>query len=70
MKSNIPQIKLGLVAVSRNCFPISLSERRRLAVAEECAKLNLPLTELKTVIEVESDALKRWMRHGRPDATL
>ncbi|MFT7053668.1 MAG: hypothetical protein ACJAU1_001225 [Psychromonas sp.] len=24
---NIPQVKLGRVAVSRGCFPISLSER-------------------------------------------
>ena len=27
--SNIPEVKLGLIAVSRDCFVISLSERRR-----------------------------------------
>ena len=27
--NNIPQVKLGLIAVSRDCFVISLSERRR-----------------------------------------
>ncbi|MCD7806245.1 MAG: L-fucose/L-arabinose isomerase family protein [Lachnospiraceae bacterium] len=31
---NIPKVKLGIVAVSRDCFPMSLSERRRKAVVE------------------------------------
>ena len=30
--SNIPQVKLGIIAVSRDCFIISLSERRRAAI--------------------------------------
>ena len=30
---NIPEVKLGLIAVSRDCFPIALSESRRAAVA-------------------------------------
>ena len=30
---NIPVVKLGLVAVSRDCFPITLSEKRRAAIA-------------------------------------
>lgn len=29
MMTNIPEIKLGLIAVSRDCFPVALSERRR-----------------------------------------
>ena len=33
MFNNIPEVKLGLIAVSRDCFVISLSERRRAAVA-------------------------------------
>ena len=33
MMDNIPVIKLGLVAVSRDCFPIALSEKRRAAIA-------------------------------------
>ena len=33
MKStNIPEVKLGIVAVSRDCFPIQLSEKRRAAI--------------------------------------
>ncbi len=31
---NIPQIKIGIVSVSRDCFPMSLSETRRKAVVE------------------------------------
>ena len=32
MFQNIPEVKLGLVAVSRDCFPIELSIRRRAAI--------------------------------------
>ena len=31
---NIPDIKLGLISVSRDCFPVELSEKRRTAVAK------------------------------------
>ena len=27
--TNIPQVKLGIIAVSRDCFPIALSTQRR-----------------------------------------
>ncbi len=30
--NNIPVVKLGIVAVSRDCFPIVLSEKRRAAI--------------------------------------
>ena len=37
MKStNIPEVKLGIVAVSRDCFPIQLSEKRRAAIVAAC----------------------------------
>ena len=29
--TNIPEVKLGLVAVSRDCFPVALSVERRVA---------------------------------------
>ncbi|MBR1864736.1 MAG: L-fucose/L-arabinose isomerase family protein [Ruminococcus sp.] len=52
---NIPEIKLGLVAVSRDCFPMSLSENRRIAVvkaySEKYGADNL--YECPTVIENE-----------------
>ena len=34
MFTNIPEVKLGIIAVSRDCFPIVLSERRRRAIVE------------------------------------
>ncbi len=35
--TNIPEVKLGIVAVSRDCFPIALSEKRRAAITAACA---------------------------------
>ena len=29
---NIPEVKLGLIAVSRDCFPVTLSVSRREAI--------------------------------------
>ncbi|MDI6845806.1 MAG: fucose isomerase, partial [Candidatus Saccharicenans sp.] len=55
---NIPGVKIGLIAVSRDCFPIELSKKRRIAVSAECQKLNLPVVELETIIENENDVLK------------
>ncbi len=50
--NNIPQIKLGLIAVSRDCFPVSLSERRRAAVKKEYGDIyECPIT-----VENEKDA--------------
>ena len=40
---NIPVVKLGLVAVSRDCFPIALSEKRRAAIAEMCGQTKLDI---------------------------
>ena len=54
---NIPVVKLGLVAVSRDCFPITLSEKRRAAIAEKCGQKNLEIVEIKTTVENEKDAL-------------
>lgn len=56
--SNIPDVLIGLVAVSRDCFPIELSRSRRAEVAEACREKNLPFVELETVVENESDVLK------------
>ena len=35
---NMPNVKLGIVAVSRDCFPMTLSEGRRSAIVKEYAK--------------------------------
>ena len=55
---NIPEVKLGLIAVSRDCFVISLSERRRAAVAEACAKIGVNVYESKVTVESELDMQK------------
>lgn len=55
---NVPNVKLGLVAVSRDCFPIELSRKRRQNVMAECKKQNVPVIEIETIIENEKDVLK------------
>ncbi|MDY3004736.1 MAG: L-fucose/L-arabinose isomerase family protein [Christensenella hongkongensis] len=56
---NIPEVKLGVIAVSRDCFVISLSERRRSAVVEACRKeQGIDVFEAKTTVENETDMLK------------
>jgi L-fucose isomerase-like protein len=56
--NNIPANVMGLVAVSRDCFPLELSKKRRALVAASCAAGNIPVVELDTVVENESDVLK------------
>ena len=55
---NIPEVKVGMIAVSRDCFVISLSERRRKAIAECCKARKLPVYEAKTTVENEADMLR------------
>lgn len=42
--TNIPQVHLGIVAVSRDCFPVALSTRRREAIADACKAKGLTST--------------------------
>ena len=58
MLPNIPEVKLGIIAVSRDCFIISLSERRRAAVCAECAARGIDIYECKTTVENERDMLR------------
>ena len=55
MYRNIPKVKLGIVAVSRDCFPIELSISRREAIVKAYGEgiYNCPVT-----VENELDALK------------
>jgi L-fucose isomerase-like protein len=55
---NIPEIKLGIIAVSRDCFPIELSQKRRSRVMAACREHQVPVVEIDTVIENERDVLK------------
>ena len=38
MLANVPEVRLGIIAVSRDCFPISLSKARREAVVRSYGK--------------------------------
>ena len=55
---NIPVVKLGLAAVSRDCFPMSLSEKRRIAVCQQYREKYGEIYECPTVIESEADMMK------------
>lgn len=55
---NIAEVKIGVIVVSRDCFPVELAQKRRGKVVEECSKKQIPVTKLETVIEHEEDTLK------------
>ena len=55
MITNIPEVKLGIVAVSRDCFPIQLSEKRRAAIVAAYGK---DLYECPVTVENELDMQK------------
>ena len=52
---NIPEVKLGIIAVSRDCFPIGLSIQRRQAIK---AAYTGELYECPVTVENEKDMLK------------
>ena len=54
--SNIPVVKLGIIAVSRDCFPIALSTKRRGAIVQ--AYRGEDLYECPVTVENEADMLK------------
>ena len=53
---NIPDIKLGLIAVSRDCFPIALSTKHRQNIMAQCG--GLPVYECPVTVENEKDMLR------------
>ena len=55
MFENIPNVKLGLIAVSRDCFPRTLSEMRR---ANICKAVQGEIYECPVTVENENDMLK------------
>lgn len=56
--TNIPDVKLGIIAVSRDCFIRTLSERRRQAIAAAAKEAGIELTEVTTIVENEKDAME------------
>ncbi len=53
--NNMPEVKLGIIASSRSCFPSSLSEKRREAIVKEFGD---GIYNCKTLVINENDALK------------
>ena len=53
--NNIPQVKLGIIAVSRDCFPIALSTQRRENIVKAYKG---ELFNCQTTVENEQDMLK------------
>ena len=59
MKStNIPEVRLGIVAVSRDCFPIALSTQRRQNIVAACKTKGFEPYECSVTVENEADMLK------------
>ena len=55
---NMPEIKIGIVAVSRDCFPMSLSESRRAALVAKYQEKYGDIYECKVTVENEIDMQK------------
>jgi L-fucose isomerase-like protein len=60
MKSlpNAPVVKLAIVAVSRDCFPIELSRKRSRELVKACRAAGLRVYPCPTIIENENDAMQ------------
>ena len=56
--NNIPELKLGLVSVSRDCFVIDLSRDRRMAVAKAYEAKYGPIYNCSVTVENECDMKK------------
>jgi L-fucose isomerase-like protein len=57
MTKNVPVVTLGLIAVSRDCFPVELSRTRRKRIMAECRTRRIPVVEVETIVEGEKDVL-------------
>ena len=60
--NNIPQVKVGIVAVSRDCFPESLSVNRRKALIDAYTK-KFGATEIYECPVCTWRARSTWYRH-------
>jgi len=54
---NIPEITLGIISVSRDCFPVTLSARRRSAVVKAFSEKYGGIYECPITVENERDAV-------------
>lgn len=55
MSDNLPEVRLAVITVSRNCFPVSLSRRRLAALAAALRAAAVEVVTAETVIQGEDD---------------
>jgi len=55
--ANAPEVRMALVGVSRDCFPVELTRKRLAELAKACKAAKLNTVALKTVIENETDTM-------------
>lgn len=53
---NSPEVKLAIVGVSRDCFPVELVRRRLAALVGACEAAGQPVVACKTIVENEAGA--------------
>jgi L-fucose isomerase-like protein len=56
--ANCPQVKLAVVGVSRDCFPIELTRTRMKALIKACETAGLDVFACPTIIENETHAMQ------------
>lgn len=58
MLANVPDVKLGIIAVSRDCFPIGLSTSRKDAIVKAAKERGTEVYNCSITVESETDAVK------------
>ena len=52
---NAPDVKLAIVGVSRDCFPIELTRKRRGTLVDSCKAIGMDVFACPTIIESDND---------------
>jgi len=58
---NTPEVKLGVVGVSRDCFPVSLTERRLAQLMKALDRVNVSAHRCSVIIENETHSVQALM---------
>jgi L-fucose isomerase-like protein len=58
--ANIPDVKLGIIAVSRDCFPVELAKRRKEAILNACTVKKITVFDSEIVVQSEQDAQRAF----------
>lgn len=55
---NMPDVKIGVVGVSRDCFPLALTDRRLTALMDRVSSAGIRAHRCPVIIENETDAVR------------